>query len=409
MAKKIIRAAHRSQRGCSEKHNDRNFDIEKADNIDHEKTKNNINWVWADDELSDEERSTTWSDCQTFADWERAYYDLTFSESLDMQNQKYIKQGQRGRVKTIDDIYANKNKGPEDVWIQMGKAADDIKPSEFEKCALLYFDYLREWNEQHGEPMGIMSMSIHFDEATPHMQFRRCWQYTDDVGRWHIGQDKALEQAGVELPDPTKPRSSRNNRKMTFDKHMREKWIEIVEANTDYEINKIPLPRRKHTNKVEYIQQQDQELKAIQEDLERQRIELQNKSKNVSDLELQAKKTMSEAEIKQQEADKKLKQVEDLRVKMAKDYKEIEELLKKKREIPDSPQRFIDYAKDHPFLYNKTNKQTGEKVKCEYNVYDEWTKTVGHTNEQRKQQGLEPLSIQTPTVKPRSSIDAPEY
>lgn len=49
----------------------------------------------------------------------------------------------------------------------------------------------------------------------------------DKDGHFIIAQEKALREAGIELPDPSKPEGRYNNRKITFDKMRREMFQEI--------------------------------------------------------------------------------------------------------------------------------------------------------------------------------------
>ena len=67
------------------------------------------------------------------------------------------------------------------------------------------------------KPMQILNMAIHHDEQGGlHAHIRRVWNTTDKDGNLTLGQNKALEAAGVELPEPDKKVSRYNNRKMTF-------------------------------------------------------------------------------------------------------------------------------------------------------------------------------------------------
>lgn len=69
------------------------------------------------------------------------------------------------------------------------------------------------------------------DEASPHIHERRVFLYTDSQGHKAVGQNKALEQMGIGLPNPDKPRSRYNNRKQTFSKICRDHFLQICKEH----------------------------------------------------------------------------------------------------------------------------------------------------------------------------------
>ena len=95
------------------------------------------------------------------------------------------------------------------------------------------------------------------------------WQHKDKDGNLTMGgMAEALEAAGVPLPDPAKPVGKMNNRKMTFDRICRDKWVEICEAH-GYVIEHEPDPKHKsHLSKAEFIELQERtaELDAREKD-----------------------------------------------------------------------------------------------------------------------------------------------
>lgn len=75
-------------------------------------------------------------------------------------------------------------------------------------------------------------MALHMDEeGAPHIHERKAWLYADKEGFEAVGQDKALERAGIEPPHPEQPRTRYNNRKQTASKMMREKFFEICRTH----------------------------------------------------------------------------------------------------------------------------------------------------------------------------------
>ena len=232
-----MRVTQHSGRVGSAKHNDRTFDVKKAKNIDSEKTKENSYWKLYGD--------------TDFKETELKYYKEHYSEALKLSNEKKIKQRHREKVRTINDVYNNKNTRPEELILQIGDKDSNIDKNIFEKCISDYLKELEKWNSENGRHMHVLSIASHFDETSPHLHLRRVWDYKDENGNLQINQNKALEAAGVEPPDPTKPLSRYNNRKMTFDAMMREKWLDICEKN-GLEIEREARPNRKAKDLTQY-------------------------------------------------------------------------------------------------------------------------------------------------------------
>ena len=71
-------------------------------------------------------------------------------------------------------------------------------------------------------------------------------------------QEKALREAGIELPDPSKPEGRYNNRKITFDKMRREMFQEIC-LKHGLKIEVEPRPQRQmHKSVHEYKREQSE-------------------------------------------------------------------------------------------------------------------------------------------------------
>lgn len=229
------------------------------------------------------------SDGKKVAEIERAFYERHYKEALDRTNQKYLANYHPERCKTIDDILRDRKENgqpnktaPEELIVQIGDKDDHPDPELFNQCLKDYLNELLAYNREHGNHMHILDVSIHHDEATPHAHIRRVFDYVDEQGLTHIGQAKGLEQMGLELPDPSAPRSRHNNYKMTFDKEMRQKWIDICK-NHGLEIEEqVKEPGRKHIqDKDQYIahkQERQDALISRQNALIRKETELVDKS-----------------------------------------------------------------------------------------------------------------------------------
>ncbi len=241
-----LRVSQHSGREGSAKHNDRSFLTgrsdawirEHADHIDITKTDSNL--------------ILTWDDGQDIEASERAWYAQAYGEAQEATNARYRHEGHADRCKTTDQLYEGKQSRPEEMILQIGDMTSGIDPEAFRQTAE---DYLRRLYKSCGEHMHLLSIALHYDEASPHAHVRRVWDYTDRDGLTRPGQDKALEAMGVALPDPSKPKGRYNNRKMTFDKAARELWQEVCRAH-GFDIETEPRPDRRHKDKADFIRDQ---------------------------------------------------------------------------------------------------------------------------------------------------------
>lgn len=235
----------------SPKHNDRNFDVAKSDNIDPDRVARNQYWSCAAGKAwyraTDEGKPA-------FEDVEREFYEAHFMPMYEASKERSKKRGQLKRVKPFEEWRKARQFVPEETHVQIGSVEGTVPIRVFVACATEYVRAMKDWNDQHGEPFTLLDMALHLDEAVPHLQIRRVWHSVDPVtGIDEIGQAKALERAGVDPPDPSAPISKENNRKQTYDAYMREQWIAICEAH-GLDIERVPEPERPHNQtKEEHI------------------------------------------------------------------------------------------------------------------------------------------------------------
>lgn len=249
MAEKMRVSMHNG-RGSS-KHNDRSFlkswthdELqEKAGHIDHTKTKDNFYWATKNSDLTIQNA--------TFEEIELDYYQKTFGEALEQTNSNYLKQGHPERVKTMLDWYKSKQKAPFETILQVGDMNSNIDPETFKKMC---FDYVNNLAKVYGQNIKVLDVAIHFDETSPHAHIRQVYTYKEgDLTK--IGQAKALEQLGIELPDPTKKVGRNNNRKMTLDRSLRQEWQEIAKSY-GFDIETEPRVGVRHKDKEDFIDDQ---------------------------------------------------------------------------------------------------------------------------------------------------------
>ena len=233
---------------AKQRHNDRQFDVSKSEHIDAARTGHNRIVSWRGD------RS------EGFEADELEYYNRTYGDYLNAYNSECMRQGHRERCKTMEQYLHAKKSKPEESIYQIGDMTDHVDAQTLWKCYIDLMQYLATWNSEHGNPMKILDVALHDDEATPHIHQRRVWQYHDEQGRLRVGQERALKEAGIDLPAPDMPEGRYNNRKMTFDSIIRDKWLDICEEH-GIKIDRDPLPNgRKHKDKEEYIRDQVDKL-----------------------------------------------------------------------------------------------------------------------------------------------------
>lgn len=206
------------------KHNDRQFDISHAEHIDPERVKNNRYWNW------------TGNPKMSFEDAEAAFYEKQIRKHLDAQNARYKAQRHAERAKTMDEYRKSPQTCPEEVILMIGKAGDTI-PADM--MARIIQEQIN-WEQKTFPGVKVLNVALHMDEqGAPHIHERRVWVYTDKDGNLAISQNKSLEQMGVKLPNPNKPRGRFNNRKQIFSRMCREHLLQICREH-GLEIEEIP-------------------------------------------------------------------------------------------------------------------------------------------------------------------------
>lgn len=235
------------------KHNDRSFNISHAEHIDPERVKNNRYWNWTGKEI-------------TFEAAEVAFYEKHIRKHLDAQNARYKAQRHAERAKTMDEYRRSPQTCPEEVILQIGKMGDTI-PADM--MARIIQEQIN-WEQKQFPGVRVLDVALHMDEqGAPHIHERRAWVYTDKDGNLAISQNKSLEQMGVELPNPNKPRGRFNNRKQTFSKVCRKHLLQICKEH-GLEIEEIPQERSKNERTLEDYKAGEAEKKAAEAERRRQ-------------------------------------------------------------------------------------------------------------------------------------------
>lgn len=320
------------------KHNDRNFNINHAEHINPERVKLNRYWNWTGKEI-------------TFEDAERAFYEKHIRQHLDAQNARYRAQRHAERVKSMDEYRRSPQTCPEEVILQIGKLGDTI-PADM--MARIIQEQIN-WEQQTFPGVRVLDVALHMDEqGAPHIHERRAWVYTDKDGNTAISQNKSLEQMGVELPNPDRPRGRFNNRKQTFSKRCREHLLQICREH-GLEIEEIPQKKSKSGRTLEDYQAGEAEKRAA--DAERRR---QFSERAAESAEKQAESARDTARSYEEHAEQVARQINNEYGELADaglQKQEMQEQLEQLQERIDNLQKQLEYTQaDYKKAYRRCQK-----------------------------------------------------
>ena len=195
------------------KHNDRSFNLANSEHIDPERAKGNIYWDCfhgfrlALDPQDPDDLGVT------FSDVERQFYESRYSNFVESQNERNAKIRHTERNRSIPDLLSSRKTCPEETIYQLG-TLDEHASGEI--LLAVVTEFIDEFKSKFGEHVHVLDWALHLDESTPHIHERYVFDCENRYGEVAPQQEKALEALGFDLPDPGKPLSRRNNRKITF-------------------------------------------------------------------------------------------------------------------------------------------------------------------------------------------------
>lgn len=248
------------------KHNDRRFDLKNSDHIDEDRAKQNVYWdVYQGLSFPGKDKNPNLPE-MTFSQVESAYYCDKYYAFTVAQNERNEKSRHPERNRTTDDILRNKKTCPEETLYQLGNV-DDSVPGE--KLATIAAEFFEDFEKRYGEHIHILDWALHLDEGTPHIHERHVFDAENKYGELCPQQDEALRLLGFDLPNPNKPQGKFNNRKMTFDKVCRERFLEICERNGVFPDLEPVYGGKTYLEKQDYIiEKQKKQLKELEEKIE---------------------------------------------------------------------------------------------------------------------------------------------
>lgn len=251
-------------------HNDRKFDLDNAPHINKEKMIENQYWTY------NGEKDVS------LAEVELGFYKKHFQKYVTEQNERNKRTGHAERNRTLKQYYSAKQTRPEDKIFQIGDKDEHPDPEVLWEICL---EYQKRFEEIFGEHCKILDMSLHVDEATPHVHIRRVWMYEDEKGREKVGQTKALEKLGILEKDTSKEVGRYNNAKITFTAQERQLFRDIC-MEKGIELEADQSSKRKHLSVPEYKQMQDEmnELELQTRVLRQEMEELREESNEIEEL-----------------------------------------------------------------------------------------------------------------------------
>ena len=258
------------------KHNDRSFEIANSEHIDPERVQQNIYWDCYNGIRSALHPKSEDSLADTFEEVEKLYYKLHYTNFTEKQNERNAKIRHTERNRSTEDLLTSKKTCPEESIYQLGTLERHASPKELFQIATEFMD---EFHERFGKHVHILDWALHLDEGTPHIHERHVFDCENKYGEVAPQQEKALEALGFDLPDPDKPLSRRNNRKITFDAACRKMLFEIAKRHG------LELEEEAEYGNRKYLEKQDFILAKQKEQLAAQQSKLDELTLKVSDME----------------------------------------------------------------------------------------------------------------------------
>lgn len=332
----------------SPRHNDRKFDLDKAEHIEQERTKENIYWHYLQKENPDMDFSTA----------EKTFYKDHFEEALNIRNSSYIQHGNKKQVKTLEE-YMQEHCPEETIWM-IGNAEDMIPA----KILHNVWTEQKAWMKATFPQVTVLDWALHVDEqGAPHIHERHVFIGHDKKGREVVGQNKALAEMGISAPNPQKPTGRHNNAKMTYTAICRKHFQELCKlhgldievqprersemglAQAEYKTRQEEKAAVKAEMRIRAAEQTVNGLKEIEEQVSRQindeygeladvGLQKQSELSEIDDLKAEKTKLQEENEKLQEECrktHKSLLQLASARSERAKELKGMNNAMKAKK------------------------------------------------------------------------------
>ena len=258
------------------KHNDRSFNLANSEHIDPERAKGNIYWDCFHGFRSALAPPDPDDLAATFSDVEWKFYETRYTAFIESQNERNAKIRHTERNRSIPDLLSSRKTCPEETIYQLGTLDEHASAEELLNIVT---EFIEEFKAKFGEHVHVLDWALHLDESTPHIHERHVFDCENKYGEVAPQQEKALEALGFDLPDPAKPLSRRNNRKITFDAACRKMLFEIAKRHG------LELEEEAEYGNRRYLEKQDFILAKQKEQLAAQQNRLDELTLKVNDME----------------------------------------------------------------------------------------------------------------------------
>lgn len=205
-------------------------------------------------------------------------YDKKCGEGIEARNERYEKSGHKDRCRSINQIYSDIKTAPmESIW-QIGNSKTEMDAKERTKILKEAFSEtymeIRKFGKDNFVPL---DMALHRDETGDHIHFRGMFIAKDKFGFYVPNQTQALQNMGIQRPNPDKPRSRYNNELIGFTDKVREIFYQACEKRGIVINREVENPSRRHLEVLEFkcqeaekeVQMQRQAAQRAQEALEK--------------------------------------------------------------------------------------------------------------------------------------------
>ena len=257
------------------RHNDRRFDLENSEHIDAGRVRENIYWDCYRGYTTMQNREEDSQDI-SFEKIECTFYQEHYGKYIEAQNERNARTRHTERNRSVEDLLKNNKTCPEETIFQIGTVEESVS---YEILLAVVQDFTKQFTNRFGSHVHILDWALHLDESTPHIHERHVFDCENKYGEIAPQQEKALEALGFDLPDPDKPLSRRNNRKITFDAACRKMLFEIAKRHG------LELEEEAEYGNRKYLEKQDFILAKQKEQLAAQQSKLDELTLKVSDME----------------------------------------------------------------------------------------------------------------------------
>ena len=258
------------------KHNDRSFNLANSEHIDPERAKGNIYWDCFHGFRSALAPSDPDDLAATFSNVERQFYESRYTAFIEGQNGRNAKIRHTERNRSIPDLLSSRKTCPEETIYQLGTLDEHASA---EDLLNIVTEFIEEFKAKYGDHVHVLDWALHLDESTPHIHERHVFDCENKYGEIAPQQEKALEALGFDLPDPDKPLSRRNNRKIAFDAACRKMLFEIAKRHG------LDLEEEAEYGNRKYLEKQDFILAKQKAQLAAQQSKLDELTLKVNDME----------------------------------------------------------------------------------------------------------------------------